>query len=258
MGIQQLKQLKVLVIGDYCTDIFRYGYCNRISPEAPVPVFLFEYEIKTDGMAGNVVNNLKALNIQTNLLTTSKDIQKIRYVDLKSKQHLLRTDFEKHTTEINIESHSLSNYDAIVLSDYNKGTISEKTFKMIRKKYNGYIFIDSKKRDLSIFDDKKTFLKINEQEYKLSEKLPKKSELIVTLGEKGAMYKGGIIPTKKVDVFDVSGAGDSFLSGFIAQFLLSKDILKSINFANICSSNVVKKSGTASIDFEEVKNELCF
>lgn len=258
MGIQQLKQYKILIIGDYCIDIFRYGLCNRLSPEAPVPVFLFEHEIKTDGMAGNVVNNLKAFGVQTKLLTNSKDIQKIRYVDIRTKQHLLRTDFEKLTPEINLNNLVFSDYDAVVISDYNKGSISLNTYKQIRKKYNGYIFVDSKKKDLSIYDGKKTFLKINEQEYKSCERLPQKSELIITLGDKGAMYKNCTIPTKKVDVFDVSGAGDSFLSGFVVQFLLTKDIKSSISFANICASNVVKKSGTAVVNFDEVKDELCF
>ena len=31
--------MKILVIGDSCTDIFIYGEIDRICPEAPVPVF---------------------------------------------------------------------------------------------------------------------------------------------------------------------------------------------------------------------------
>jgi D-beta-D-heptose 7-phosphate kinase/D-beta-D-heptose 1-phosphate adenosyltransferase len=72
------------------------------------------------------------------------------------------------------------------------------------------------------------------------------------------MKDGIIYPTKKVEVFDVSGAGDSFMAGLVIQFLLTKKFDDAINFANSCASNVVKKSGTAIIDFEEVKDDLRF
>jgi D-beta-D-heptose 7-phosphate kinase/D-beta-D-heptose 1-phosphate adenosyltransferase len=53
--------MNILVIGDSCTDVFRYGKVTRIAPEAPVPVIVPEKEIANPGMAGNVVANLKAL-----------------------------------------------------------------------------------------------------------------------------------------------------------------------------------------------------
>ena len=48
---------KVLIIGDSCLDVFEYGICNRINPEAPVPIFLPYKKIKNSGMAMNVYNN---------------------------------------------------------------------------------------------------------------------------------------------------------------------------------------------------------
>ena len=53
----QLNNLRGLIMGDYCTDVFVYGSCDRLSPEAPVPVFLESNRIVMDGMAGNVKNN---------------------------------------------------------------------------------------------------------------------------------------------------------------------------------------------------------
>jgi D-beta-D-heptose 7-phosphate kinase/D-beta-D-heptose 1-phosphate adenosyltransferase len=257
MDIQQLKQLKTLVIGDYCTDVFKYGSCNRLSPEAPVPVFLYEYEIKSDGMAGNVYNNILSLNLSSNLIISNKDSIKTRYIDSKSKQHLLRADFEKTNKPININSFgNLQKYDCIIISDYDKGSIVEENIEYIIENFKGPIFVDSKKNNLSIF--KNCIIKINESEFLKCRNIPKNSELIVTLGERGALYKEEIISVEKVSVFDVSGAGDSFMAGLVAQYLLTKDLKISIKFANICASNVIKKSGTAIIDFEEVKNELCF
>ena len=53
--------MKILVIGDSCEDIFRYGDITRVAPEAPVPVIVPIREESNPGMAGNVVANLKAL-----------------------------------------------------------------------------------------------------------------------------------------------------------------------------------------------------
>ena len=57
--------IKVLVIGEACEDIFIYGDCKRRSPEAPVPVLNPITITKNEGMAGNVVNNLRALSSET-------------------------------------------------------------------------------------------------------------------------------------------------------------------------------------------------
>lgn len=256
MAIQRLKSLKILVVGDYCLDVFKYGTCSRLSPEAPVPVFLYDHEIKTDGMAGNVYNNVLALKVQVDLKVSSKETIKERYVDIRSKHHLLRADYEKPSPELQTGI-NFEKYDAIVISDYNKGTITKKVFEKILQKYNGLIFIDSKKQDLSIYDYKNCILKINQQEFEKA-KIPSNCELIVTLGPDGAMKDGIVYPTKKVEVFDVSGAGDSFMAGLVVQYLLNKNFKDAINFANVCASSVVKKTGTATVDFEEVKNDLCF
>jgi bifunctional ADP-heptose synthase (sugar kinase/adenylyltransferase) len=53
--------MKILVIGDSCIDIFRYGKVTRIAPEAPVPIIVPERETSNPGMAGNVVANFKSV-----------------------------------------------------------------------------------------------------------------------------------------------------------------------------------------------------
>ena len=57
--MQAAKQYNILLMGDSCVDEYQYGTCDRISPEAPVPVLNFTKSIKVLGMAGNVYNNLK-------------------------------------------------------------------------------------------------------------------------------------------------------------------------------------------------------
>ena len=128
--------MNVLVIGDSCKDEFIYGECSRICPEAPVPVFN-PVETKTNrGMAANVFDNLQSLakgSINLTLITNHEDIIKTRYVDRKTNQMLLRVDKNDTCKRVTQEMY-LPDYDAVVISDYNKGLITKKLFKEV----NGY------------------------------------------------------------------------------------------------------------------------
>ena len=84
--------MKMLVIGDSCLDIFKYGTSKRFSPEAPVPVFTPEKETCNPGMAANVANNISSFGVDCDLITNKNEIRKIRLVDLKSKQMIIRID----------------------------------------------------------------------------------------------------------------------------------------------------------------------
>ena len=78
--------MKILVIGDSCTDIFIYGRCQRLCPEAPIPIFEPSKTITNDGMAGNVVRNLKSLGVtDVDIITNKEQITKTRYVEDKVK-----------------------------------------------------------------------------------------------------------------------------------------------------------------------------
>ena len=97
--------MKILLLGDSCYDVYHYGEVKRISPEAPIPVFDLKYSEKKYGMASNVYENLKALGADVHIHTNFKEI-KNRYIDIKSKQQLLRVD-EK---DFNIEKPLLIRY----------------------------------------------------------------------------------------------------------------------------------------------------
>ena len=84
--------MKVLIIGDSCKDIFIYGKVKRLTPEAPVPVFNPTKEKSNDGMAKNVSNNIEALDVNIFTITNRNSIKKIRYVDDKSNQLVIRVD----------------------------------------------------------------------------------------------------------------------------------------------------------------------
>ena len=85
--------MKILVIGDSCTDVFIYGYTRRLCPEGPVPILEPSRTITNQGMAGNVVANLQSLRVdKVQLITNKEQITKTRYVEEKSNALLLRID----------------------------------------------------------------------------------------------------------------------------------------------------------------------
>ena len=68
MDFQPQKKFNILLIGDICVDVYQYGTIDRLSPEAPVPVFVPVHKEERNGMAGNVYANLVALGCTVNLL----------------------------------------------------------------------------------------------------------------------------------------------------------------------------------------------
>ena len=76
--------------------------------------------------------------------------------------------------------------------------------------------------------------------------------MIVTLGAEGAMYSHKVYPTTQTDVFDVCGAGDTFLSAFASHYLQSFDEVEAVRFANKAAAVAVSKFGNYSPKLEEI------
>jgi len=248
---------KVLVIGDSCLDEYIYCTTHRFFPDAPVPILKPESFVSTLGMAGNVVDNLEVLGVEVKLISNANKIKKTRYVDSKTNHMFFRIDegeddvfpiAQKSLDDINWED-----YSAVVISDYCKGFVDENTIKYISKQHP-ITFLDTKKQIGSWVKDI-TFIKINDVEYRYSEKFIDnnyKDKLIITRGSNGAEYKGNVYSVKKVDVKDTSGAGDTFLSGLVGNYLKTYNIVEAIKFANKCATQVVQKKGTAKININEI------
>lgn len=249
--IQLQTKFKVLLIGDSCVDEYFIGTCDRLSPEAPVPVIKIVENYTAAGMAGNVRDNLEKLGVDVDFVTTDIIITKTRYIDQRSRQHLLRVDKESKVPRWNGSiPHSLSKYDCIVVSDYNKGFLEYEDIENLIREYKGPVFIDTKKTDLAKFSG--AFVKINELEYR--SKTSVNSNLIVTLGSRGAMYGNKIFPTIPADVVDVCGCGDTFLSALSYQYLVTKSINEAIIFANKAASLTVQREGNYAPSLDEILN----
>jgi D-beta-D-heptose 7-phosphate kinase/D-beta-D-heptose 1-phosphate adenosyltransferase len=248
---QQQKQFKILLIGDDCRDIYTYGNVNRISPEAPVPIFEPHYTIHKDGMAGNVCKNLEALGCNVNFLH-GKSSEKNRLIDARTKQQLLRIDRDVESDPITFETAIPSIYDAIVISDYNKGTVTYELIEELVKEVNVPIFVDTKKTDLARLTG--CYIKINALEKSRATSLPNPKHLIVTHGGDGAEWNGWVYPAEIVgDVTDVCGAGDTFLAALVYEFLKTGHMPDAIKFAIKASAVTVQHVGVYAPNLKEIK-----
>ena len=178
---------KILVIGDLMIDHYLWGKCERISPEAPVQIVNIDKENSVLGGAGNVINNLRALESNVDVLsvigndTTAKELEALlESIEVKSdmliieqnrktskksrliasQQQVLRYDNESiedissssETQIINKLSAIILNYDVVILSDYGKGVLTTKLTQeiiSISNKNNVKVFVDPKGKDYS-------------------------------------------------------------------------------------------------------------
>jgi D-beta-D-heptose 7-phosphate kinase/D-beta-D-heptose 1-phosphate adenosyltransferase len=242
-------KVKILLIGDNGVDQYQYGTVTRISPEAPVPVVNYTHTVTKPGMAANVKDNLEQLGCEVDFVHGIKTCIKTRVIDSRTKQHLVRIDQDSPSRAVKVDYNNIDQYNAIVVSDYNKGSVDYDTIENLRYRYHGPIFIDTKKTDLVRFEG--CFVKINQVEYEAAKTFP--SELIVTLGKDGARYKEHTISAPQVEAFDVCGAGDTFLSALAYNYVLSQDILSAIEFAIRASSITVQHIGVYSPTLEEIE-----
>ena len=251
--------MKVLIIGDSCKDIFVYGYINRLTPEAPVPVFNPNRELSDVWMAKNVANNVEALGCTIYTITNPNSIKKVRYVDEKSKQLVLRVDEHDYCDRVAVELPKGNKcriglggeveVGAIIISDYCKGFLHEDDIEYIAKN-NINVFVDTKKK-LGNWINDVDYLKINSSEYESNKKFFKDNDImdktIVTKGNEGCLFQGKIYPTEDVLVKDISGAGDTFIAGLVVKYLKTNDIEKAIDFAQECTKIVVQKHGVSTV-----------
>ena len=176
------KSPNVLVIGDLIVDQYLWGSCQRISPEAPVQVIDVDRESTVLGGAGNVVNNLKKLGAQVDIVSVvgncriSNELKKL-LEDIKvhtkflitqknrisskktriiaSQQQVVRydressddIDAESQKTIIKTFNNIVNDYEVILLSDYGKGVLTNQLTQSLintAKKYNKKVLVDPK------------------------------------------------------------------------------------------------------------------
>lgn len=298
---------KILVVGDAMLDHYMFGRVDRISPEAPVPIVSVTRDSYRPGGAGNVAMNLRALGCDTTLLTVTgqdrgrdllvsvlKDVDKILFMDpnaitttklrIVSGQHLLRIDREDRAVDSQFLrdmassfAEIISDFDAVIFSDYNKGVLSNDllTSNMMRaaKHARVPVFVDPKGDNLDRYIGA-TAITPNMNELRavvgpwsdedemlhLASRLREELHiqvLLLTRGEDGmTVFVDGCtpvtIPTVAQEVFDVSGAGDTVVAAFATMFVRGHNFHDAAKAANRAAGVVVGKQGTATASWDEI------
>ena len=241
----------ILIIGESCRDVYVYCDAVRLAPDVPVPVLNIIDSSENVGMAKNVQRNILSISDKCDIITNAnwQHITKTRYVHEKTNHMFFRVDSAHDIKKINLEDINFD-YKVIVISDYDKGFLSESDIEYICSNHS-CVFLDTKKT-LGSWAENAKFIKINDYEFNRSidsinanANLSKK--IIHTLGGDGCEYLGKQYRVQESEVKDVSGAGDSFLAALVVKYLRTTNIDESIKYANKCASEVVTHKGVSVI-----------
>jgi len=314
--IEKFPQARIMVIGDIMVDHFIWGKVSRISPEAPVPVVNVTSEslrlggatnvvhnlhtlggkVYTAGVAGNdemgrkIIHDLRTLSISTEgiIITTDRPTT-VKTRVIAHNQQVVRFDRER-ISPLNSDSNqriidyfkrNLANIDAVIISDYGKGVISNELMRgvlTLSKKENKIIVVDPNVEHMDFYvgvtmitpnqneAGEALGMKIStdEDSFKAATLLRKKigcESVLITRGEHGMtlLEKNGScihIPTLADEVYDVTGAGDTVVSALTLSLTTGASQKVSALIANYAAGVVIKKLGTASVNREELKKAI--
>jgi len=308
------RQTRVLVVGDVMLDRYVWGEVERISPEAPVPIVRAVHRTERAGGAGNVAMNVAGLGAQALLLgfcgedaegaaleaclrgagvearltavPSHPTTTKLRI--LGGKQQMMRLDMEQtegyqpeaYAALMEAMEAGLETAQALVLSDYAKGVLSEEVCQraIAAAKRRGIpVLVDPKQRDLRRYRGA-TAICPNLSELAAStggtaknveglltagQKLAGElglNYLVATLSEKGIAVLGEdsqfVAPAAARQVFDVSGAGDTVMATLALALASGLEIETAVQLANVAAGIVVGKVGTVPVTRDELLTNL--
>lgn len=308
LQLPDYSPITVLVAGDTMLDRYWTGSTQRISPEAPVPVVKVADRDERPGGAGNVALNITSLGARAivlgligddeagqvliDSLGTQRGVQarlqrlagkptitKLRV--LSRHQQLLRLDFEENYSSA--DSHGLldpfaqllAGVQAVILSDYGKGTLALAPEFISRASARGIpVLVDPKSPDFSHYRNA-TLVTPNLQEFQAAvgtctseQELVSKGEnlmqrhqiaaLLVTRSEQGMSLLQRDqaplhIPAQAREVFDVTGAGDTVIAVLAASLAAGMPLTAAAETANLAAGIVVGKLGAASVNVAELR-----
>ncbi|WP_428311976.1 bifunctional D-glycero-beta-D-manno-heptose-7-phosphate kinase/D-glycero-beta-D-manno-heptose 1-phosphate adenylyltransferase HldE [Hydrocarboniphaga sp.] len=313
ISLPPFNRARVLVAGDVMLDRYWTGSTSRISPEAPVPIVKVGADRALPGGAANVALNLAALGVGTQLLgvigsdeagvllrqrlveadiaaslvesASHPTITKLRV--MSRNQQVIRLDFEESLADEAAFDRAvfaadfdrqLRDVDAVILSDYGKGTLSDvATLIALCRAANKPVTIDPKGSDYARYAGA-TLLTPNLAELEAvvgvcadDETLVVKATqlmlglqlqaLLVTRSEKGmSLLRPGQpalhLPTVAREVFDVTGAGDTVIATLTAALAAGADIEDAVRLSNLAAGVTVGKLGAATVSPAELRAQL--
>ena len=308
--IQRMKTSRVVVIGDIMIDRYLYGDTERLSPEAPVPVVTVRDRTAKLGGAANVAANVASMGASCLLVGTVGDDgdgaairQELVVARLDGRhvvtiagrpttsktriiarsQQIVRIDDEVDALLegpdldrlIRSASEALADADALLLEDYNKGSLAPGLIAevmAVARRRGIPVVVDPKYRQFFAYAGATVF-KPNRRELEsalgaavdlqnrnaIPEVLArlKVDNLLVTLGADGMLLVmkdwGSLrIPSIARQVFDVSGAGDTVTAWLGTALAAGASLAEAAQLANYAAGVEVGKPGVATVSPEEV------
>lgn len=256
--------MKVLVLGDVIIDKYIYGTTTRLSPEAPVPVVKYQREVETLGGAGLVYENLKSLGVDVTLFETEQP-SSVKTRVICDGHYITRIDDDKHangTAVLDIvRENNFSRYDYVILSDYNKGVLDESL--EIIKHLNTFgckVIVDPKEH--AHHYSGAWLVKPNYKEFNEFGFTNWQDNIITTQAGNPVIAKidGKVydISVERVEVSDVTGAGDCFLAAFVYGLTKGYSYQKCIELAVKGSRESVQHTGTYTLAVSDLEERVVF
>ncbi|VVB52269.1 Bifunctional protein HldE [uncultured archaeon] len=245
---------KILLLGDYIEDVNLYGTVTRLCPEAPVPVWVpGTQDIRPGGM-GLVRDNLDALGFEVFQYILSRS-RKTRF--WSGKHLVMRKDedtLERKAMDRSILPR-LKEYDAVVVSDYNKGGISNENAQIIANQcftLGVKLFVDTKRPNPWLYKNAYAIFP-NRVEYTAMKDFPYQ-HVVLKDGKNGSYVDGMHCPAEPaVEEFDVTGAGDVFLAAFVEADLDGWCLEDCARFGNLAAAISVKHRGGYVLTPSDIK-----
>jgi rfaE bifunctional protein kinase chain/domain len=262
--LERFEGLKIIVAGDPMVDVYHFGRVERVSQEAPVPVFIEERVDKRLGGAANVWHQLAELKCDVRAaysLDSTKWTEKHRY--LVGSHQLFRVDFDRSVERAGYIDWCVS---AVVVSDYGKGAVS---LEMMAGAIDGGqpVIVDPKGEDWDKYGGA-TVMCPNESEFRAfnGSRLPTQPvfpHIVLKMGEKGIdLYSRDCwvrperYPAQAKHVFDVTGAGDTVTAVVAATIAAGGSMPQACQLANLAAGYVVGEVGTTVCPIEKLKELL--
>lgn len=307
--LNNLPQARVLVVGDVMLDKYFQGDSHRISPEAPVPVVKVNAVVHKAGGAANVARNIAHLDGQVGLLgligadlegaalqqtlvndkitthlleqTEQPTITKIRV--LAQQQQIVRLDIEESFSfEQSQQLHRvfqplLNDYNCIVFSDYNKGSLQAiQAMIQTAKAADKFVLVDPKQADLAVYRHA-DLITPNLAEFRAAGGETQSEEALVT-SARALLKQNGIgamlltrseqgmslitpnqhhhFPAQVLEVSDVTGAGDTVIATLATLLSAGSELPQAVEIANLAAGIVVAKRGTGTVTVNELRLKI--
>ena len=254
----------MVVLGDPMFDVYHFGRVDRLSPEAPVPVFVPETRETRYGGAANVVNQLRALECQVATIFPPAKEWTTKHRYMVGRHQMFRVDKDRAPSEDSIKNlfktEAISTAQVLVVSDYGKGWCTpHNCLEAIdrARHLNIPVVVDPKGTDWNKYG-LATLICPNQKEWReaVQRYVPPRAAILLKQGEKGLrLFTRGhefgsgttedVYPAQARHVYDVTGAGDTVTAVMAAALGAGGTMQQGAQLANLAAGWVVGEIGTS-------------